>query len=430
MRRLGSEPRVDKALWLLACATPVVTGILMLLLVRGAGRYSPPDFGGPEPKATHEAALEILERGRTEMVFHPTGYAYLVAPVYLVLPRVPSSVLWVQILLLPSMVWSVARLAGLAGDGARRAALILMALYYPLGYYAASFSSVYPAMIFLSLALAWFLPSDGRDHVAIRAMASGAALGIATCLRPNLGLVGLVLVLASWITTRDLRRTAWRILPVAAVSLGLVVVMTWANPPEPGQLTRGSQAFHRSVLQGSYQFADKWWDWDWYESDGDPGFVAYREHIARIEAETGRPFTAPESQPVVAREAWRRISDHPWLALKKAAISAVRIWILIPTHLSSLPIKVIIALQEFVLLASAVGGALVLRRRPAGLALLAGTMVLVAASHLVLHVEPRYSLPARGAELALAAIGLERLWATSFGGLLTKRSSTGPGGSG
>lgn len=385
----------------------VLVGLLMLFAVRGLHRYSPPGFGGPEPKANHEAALEILERGRTEMTFHPTGYAYFTAVVYGVLPQVPLSVLLGQILLLPVLVMSVGRIAETVRTGSGVIARVLTALYYPLGYYAASYSAVYPAMVATTAAVALFIPHlTGRDSTW-RTIGAGACLGLATCLRPNLGAIGIVMAVASLVATRNVKRTVPHVSLVALVSSTPVIGMTWLNPPERGQFMRGSQALNRSLLQGTYQYADRWWDWDWYEDPRDSGHQAYMEHIARIERKTGRPFADPASQLVVRREALQRMKENPALSLKKAIISTVRVWILVPTHLTSMWPKVLIASQEVLLLGlSLVAGVLVLRRYRAASLLLIGVMLVVTVSHTLLHVEPRYSLPGKGVELALAGTAL------------------------
>jgi hypothetical protein len=393
----------------------------MLFLTKGPSHYRPPSYGGPEPQMTHEAALEIVQTGRTAMTYHPTGYSYLVAVVYLLLPeawRVPIAVLIVQIASLPLVAWCVGRIAAQFGD--QRLELWgnwTAALYYPLGYYAATFNNSFATLVFASLAVVGVLPLLGPNRSLGRSLLSGLALGAVACLRPNFGLLGIVFVLALWRATRSFREAIIRSAPIAAVSLGMLVLMTAINPPEPGQLVRGSQAAAKSLLEGTYQYSYDWWSWDWDRQPDDmrtsgfdnPAVRDYFEHLQKIEVETGKPATDPVTQAAIRREAWSRIIGMPANTLKKVLVSTVRIWIFVPTHLSSMAVKVLIAVQEFLLLGFALAGLVLMRGCPGGRLLAIGVLAVPTMSHWLLHIEPRYSLPARGIEVALAVVAIEAL---------------------
>lgn len=401
-RRPASEWRVV----LLYCL-PVVIGLFMLFYVRGADHYAAPKFGGEEPAFNHVAALDILRTGRTDMMFHPTGYAYLTAFVYAFLPNAVLSVLLVQIASLALLAELVRRLAlAMGGERSGWFGLVAAALYYPFGYYAASYSNVYPTMLFLTLAIVLLLPLLGRERSWPRGLAVGAALGVAVCLRGNFALVGGIFFFALWVGTRSLFEAVVRTLPIAVICLAVLGTMLSFNPPSPGQFTRGSQGMNSSLLLGSYQYADMWWDWDWNLTTG-----PYFDHEHELMKRSGEPAEHPKTQELMREAAWQRYSGDPANTLKKIAVSTIRIWVLVPTHLKSMPIKVAIAVQELALLGFAIAG-LVLLRRNRGLFVLAlGTLLVPTVTHWLLHVEPRYALPGKCMELSLAALAAYALYA-------------------
>jgi hypothetical protein len=399
----------------------IVIGSGMLLATKGLSHYRPPTFGGFEPALTQQAALEIVHTGRTEMTYHPTGYSYLVALVYLCLPdvwRLPIAVLILHILSLPLVAWCVGQIAAqFSGRRLETWGKWLAALYYPLGYYAATFNNNFATLVFTSLAIVGLLPLLGPNRSLRRSVLVGLALGAAACLRPNFGPLGVVFVLALWRATHSLREAIVRSAPIAVVSIGMLGLMTAANPPEPGQLFRGSQGMSRSLLEGTYQYSYAWWDWEWdHQPDDlrvtdfdDPAVRDFYEHLQKIEAETGKPAADPATQAVIRRAAWARIFGLPANTLKKVLISTVRIWILIPTHLSSMTVKILIAAQEFLLLGLALFGLGLMRRDPGWRLLAIGVLAVPTISHWLLHVEARYSLPARGVELALVVVAIEHI---------------------
>jgi hypothetical protein len=388
-------------------ALPVIGCFVVVVFVRGLGRYGYPDWGGDEPAANHYAALEILSTGRTTMMLHATGYSYLVALVYAFLPNVPLSVLAIQGLLLPAVVIATVRIAEkFGGDLAGRCALIVSGTYYAFPYYAAVFTGVFPPYLAVTGSIAVALPLLEKSAPR-RAAIAGILLGVAVCCRPNMALVGVVLFASIWWATRSVKTAFVRVLPVGAISLGMLVLMTLVNPPEPGQFVRGSYPMNRSILEGTYQFQDRWWDW---EPFGDEKVMAkFWVHEKRLEAESGHPMEHPDTQRLMRRDGLQRIRDYPLNSLKKAVISSVRIWILIPTQFDRLLYEVPFALLEGVLLALAIGGIVITRRRGGPWYLGVGVMAVVAAAHLVLHVEPRYSLPAKGVEVAFIAVALSAL---------------------
>ena len=408
-----SLPRIGVWADMVAYLLPLALATVFLISYRGVDHYAPPSFGGSEPAETQRGAIQILRTGTTDMTFHVTGYAYFCALVYLFLPNVPLSVLVVQIAMLPVVVWCVGRVAAeLGGPSLGRWGRLVAGAYYPFAYYALAFSSIYPAFVFLTLMVVWALPLHRGARSWARAAAVGAALGAVVCHRPNFALVGPFLVGSLWSATRSLREAVLRSFPVAAISLGMLAGMTAANPPDPGDLLRGSKGFGSSFLQGSFQYAYRWWDWEWIEDASDRGTSEYYALVKRLEQEAGERYPHPAVNLLMRREAWKRVVGQPLNSLKKAAISSVRLWIFIPTHLSSMTPKVMIAAQEFVVLCLAAGGLFYCARRAAFRFLLVGVLLAPILTHLLVTVEARYSLPARGAELALAVCGGFYFWGT------------------
>lgn len=402
---IAGLPRAHWMLRVFVVVFPLVLGMAFLHW-RGLTHYDPPDCGGAEPRDNHQSAMEVLAKGTTTRTFHATGYAYFIAVVYSVLPRRPLSVQVVQILLLPGVVFAVGRLAReLAGARAERLALIGTAIYYPFAYYAAAYSTMIPAFLAMSLAAPMALDLHGEKRSLGRGLVVGILLGIAVCHRPNLAIVGLFLVVSLWSATGRLREALLRALPVGVVSAGLLAGMTALNPPEPGELLRGSQGLNRGLLQGTYQYAARWWDWEWIEDEHDAGNTAYYAHLRRIENEVGENYPHPAVQALLRRDAIARIVGEPWNTAKKVLISSVRLWVFIPTHLESRAAKYLIAAQEFVLLGFAVLGFVVTGRRSRGAWWLAGIVATPMLLHALVTVEPRYSLPARPVELGLAVAG-------------------------
>ncbi len=399
----------------------VVVGIAMFFFTRGTHHYRPPNYGGFEPRQTQIAAMEILASGTTEMEFHATGYSYLVALVYLFLPPLPLSVLAIQIAALPLVVWSVGRMArSMGGAEIEEWGRWAACLYYPFGYYATAFSSIFFAFVFLSLSIAWLLPLVDSRRSVWRSVVVGTALGVVVCLRPNFALFGVVFLLSIWQGTRNFWEAIIRSLPIAAVSVGMLVAMTWFNPPPPGDLVRGVHAVSRGLLQGTYQYADTWWDWEWFgDNPDDPQWQLFITQLHRIQAETGKTIFLSdgqiwardkEAQVALKKAAFERIADHPAMYLKKVAISSVRGWITIPTQLSSWWIKVPVAIQEFLVLGLAIAGFIVAKLRGGPWLLALGVVFVPTFWNCLLSVEPRYTLPGRGMLIALMSVALATMW--------------------
>ncbi len=411
-----------------AYLAPVAIAFLMLVFLRGVDHYAPPDCGGPEPRENHLAALEILDHGTTTMTFHTTGYAYLTALVYLFLPNQPLSVLLVQIALLPLVVWCTGRLVAAAtNEQFAIVGRLVAGLYYPFAYYSLAYSSIVPAFIFVTLALALAMPLLQGGRSWRRSTAVGLALGVAVCARPNYGLVGVFIALGLWVATRSLWEAIIRATPIAVISIGLLVGMRAANPPEPGQLLRGSWGLSRGLLQGSYQYSHRWWDWEWIEDPSDVGAQEYYAHLHRLEAEAGETYPHAEVLRLMRRDARARILGLPLNTMKKVVISSVRLWIFIPTHLESRFVKYTIGMQEVLILLAAIVGLAHIRKRPGLRWVLVGVVLTPILTHLLITVEARYSLPSRGVEMALASVGflvVARRWLPA---LVPPSSATEPG---
>ena len=398
----------------------VVAGCGMLFITHNWKHYAPPGYGGFEPGETQRGAIEIRQRGRTDMDFHTPGYPYLVALVYLLLPRVPVSMLAVQIACLPLVVWSVGRISrDFAGPSLEPWGRWAACLYYPLAYYAVTFNSIFVTFLFVNLCLVFLAPLLRGPRSFWRSALVGLGLGVVVCFRPNFAVLGIAFALAIWKETRNLWEAVIRALPIAAVSAGMLVAINAANPPPPGQFLRGSQGVNRQMLEGTYQYADQWWDWEWFEDSTSPGSKKFYDHLRRIEQETGSTIigenektfvTSPAAQAALRRDALKRMTDYPWNTVKKLLISTVRTWIFVPTHLSSMPVKIAITVEEFFVLALALYGLWLLWIGGGPWELALGVLVAITMWSWILDVEPRYSLPGRGVELALMVVALETIW--------------------
>ncbi len=401
-----------------------VLAALVFFYLRGLRLYAPPDFGGFEPAFNHFAGIEITETGVTTMTYHPTGYAYVTGLIYLLLPNVPFSVIAVQVASLPWLVHLVRRLFGaLGGPTAARWGLVVAALYYPFAYYSVVYNSTYFSFLFTTWAMVLVTDLLGARRSWGRIVGAGLLLGAVVCMRAHFGVLGLFFFGAIWAARRSFKEALVRAVPMGAVCCGLLLTMVAFNPPEPGQFTRGSHPLSRSLLEATYQYERSWWDWEWTIGE-DKAFLA---EVQRIEAITGKPYTDPATQPLVRDVAWERITGKPLNQLKKIAISTVRVWVLVPTHLQSRGIKVVIACQELLLLGLAVAGLVLVRRNRGVFVLCLGAMALPTVMHWFLHVEPRYSLPCKVVELGLATISARALYARLRGTKRFLRADVGPG---
>lgn len=385
---------------------PVLAGLALLFVHKGVGHYSPPDCGGIEPALNHFAALEILRSGRTAMTFHATGYSYFVAFVYLFFPNTPVSVLGVQMALSPIVVLMTGRLVGrLCGAIHEPTGRIAAGLYYPFAYYSVAFSTIVPPLTFVTAFSLVSLRLFDESPPKASSWLGGLFLGLAVCHRPNLAPLGVFLFVGLLVAKRNFVAAVQRTFPVALVSLGLLGIMTYVNPPLGGQLLRGSQGFSRGILQGTYQYAHRWWDWEWIEDPRDPGQQEYERRLKEIETEVGKKYPDPALEKPLRAEAWRRMVTLPCNTARKILISLIRIWIAIPTHSSSMALKVVIAVLEFAVLLAAVLGVFTARTSGGIRVFLIGSLLTPCALHAFVTVEPRYSLPVRALYLAFAVVG-------------------------
>jgi hypothetical protein len=186
-----------------------------------------------------------------------------------------------------------------------------------------------------------------------------------------------------------------------------------ANPAREGEHIRGGQGMARSLLMGSYQYAYQWWDWEPFETSTTlRGALEYRDHLERLQKQSGEGLDHPATQRLVIEAGWQRYMSSPALFLKKAFISAVSVWILIPTFFGSALLSIAFAIAEATLLALAIDGYILTARTTRLWPFLLGLLLIPTLFHIPFHVEARYSSPMKPLELALAAVAITRLWSS------------------
>jgi hypothetical protein len=398
-------------------------------VLRGVHRYDAPGYGGPELRFTQWGAEEILATGTTDQVYHPSGHYYWVALVYLLLPRQLNSVIVVQILLLPALVAAATRLAReIGGDRSALAALVLNACYPAYAFYAAYPHGAFVLILLMTMTALLSIPLIRDDRVAWwQPVLAGLFLGATTCFKPYYGTVGIVLAVAVLYGRRSWRDLLARVTPVALVSLLLFGAMTLANPPREGELIRGGQGMARSLLMGSYQYAYQWWDAEPFETSTTlPGAIEYQAHLERLQQQTGEDFEHPETQRLILEAGKQRYRDSPALLAKKALISIVSVWILVPSFAGSWILTAAFAVGELTLLALAIAGLVHTARTTRLWPFLLGLLLIPTLFHIPFHVEARYSSPMKPIELALAAVAITSLWSSWSSRSAPKASSASP----
>lgn len=184
---------------------------------------------------------------------------------------------------------------------------------------------------------------------------------------------------------------------------------------------RGSFGLWSGLLVATYQYEYQWWDWDWYFDDSYRGYREYTKRVQEIERDTGFPISDPRSEAALQQAAIERVVGEPLNTLKKMLISAVRVWVLVPTQLTSFAPRLIVGLGELLLLGVALYGATGLRRTPFYW-LCVGIVMVPTLTHMLLHVEPRYALPGKPLEIVFACAGAWRLVRPRLGdGFPTRR---------
>lgn len=371
-------------------------------LLLGGELFAPAAALGHSEAMYHAMALEILQTGATADAFHPPGYAAFVALIYGLFGAEPGWVRLVQAALLPVPVACAARIGRvLGGRGVALGAAGAMALHPAAARYATNLYSDLLCIVGVSMVAAGLIPvlvgRKGSSWVA------AVGLALALWVRPGWALLGPLLVLAVLATggTRLAGRTLW---PVALVSgLALAANLAWF-PPEPGAPVRGAHTASASLLLGTWQFEDRLWDWDFLEP-GEPNYDRFRaqedEVIASVPGK-GRPH--PDVKAAIRSAAWQRYR-HPPRLFKKLGISAVRLWVLFPTGASP-PVRWAFVLLDVAALLLALVGLRALGRR---VWLVAPFVVTPLLLHGLMHVEPRYAVPARAVWFACAAVGVASL---------------------
>lgn len=395
------SPRGRLAILLLS-ALPILSAVMQM---QGAGPWGA-DLGlldeGSRPH--HQAALDLLATGRTDADFHPPGYAVFLAAVYFLAGPVPAAVRITQILLLPIIVGATAA-AGRALGGPRVGwgAAALMALHPAVPRYALRLHGDLLLVLGVSLVAAGALPLlRGRGGSSLLA---GIGLAIAVFIRPPWALLGPLLVLAALVVSGPWRTARVMLLPAVLASAALALNILWF-PPEEGALVRGSHAASSSLLLGTFQYDEQQWDWT-FLGPGDPTWQRYaraRDLVVMKHPGKGRPH--PDVKRALRDEAWSRYRE-PGRLPKKLFIGTARLFVQFPTGAPR-------NLQwAFIAVDAVIGGLALLglvrlrRRAPLVLAFVLVPVLL----HSVLHVEPRYAVPARGLWYASASVGWLSLWA-------------------
>ncbi len=394
---------------------------------RAHGHYVPPGFGGPEPARNHFAAMHILETGVSGLTDYPPGYAYLTALIYVLLPNIPLSVVWFQVVLTGLMVFLVPSQVArrLEQNGFRRHVLfedifrLCLFAYYPFTYYAAVYSGIVPAL-FLATQVLLFSADIilARDEARMRAsLKAGIWMGGLAILRPDFAPIGVLFAVTALIRFRTTLREWFKaVMPIGVVSLLMLVTFTILNLPQNGKILHGDAYIARSLLLGSCQYDERFWDFDFAIDSTHPSMMVCHNFINAME----KKYDADFFEPVVAEElrtkAWSRYRADPLMAAKKVLISIVRIWVLTPTQLKNMAMTAVITLQEIVLLLLAVFGALRLIKPTWLKAYTILLLLMPGLTHPFFHIEPRLCLPLKGLEVGLAALTLVVLFGSFFQG--------------
>jgi hypothetical protein len=346
----------------------------------------------------HTMALEILASGGSTDAFHPPGYAAIVAGIYGLFGPEPGWVRVVQAVLLPVPIFCAMRVGrALGGGGVAWFAALAMALHPAAPQYATNVHSDFLVLVAVSMVAGGALPSlvGGRGSPWMAAL----GLALAVWVRPAWALLGPLLLLGGF-GVAGWRKSVRTLAPAALLSIVVLMVNLAWFPPEPGAVVRGSHAASASLLLGSWQYEGRWWDWR-FVGPGDANYERFREHEDAIIASVpgkGRPH--PDVKAAIRAAAWERYEDRDRM-LKKVAISSVRLWVLFPTGASP-PIQfAFVALDLLLLLLALRGLALLGRRSWLILPFLAVPLLL----HGLMHVEPRYAVPARAVWYVCAVVG-------------------------
>ena len=360
----------------------------------------------------HFAALEIIESGTTHLTYHPMGYSYMIAFFYALLPKSWNyylvSISVIQILSLPVLVWCAGRLAE---DWGRKElkpwAMMFCALYLPIANYASVPTTVFPPLVLLSVIVVLIQPAFTSGKLGLtRLLIIGVLLGAATSIRPQVGLLGPVIGLTLWLVHKKFWLAFRLTLPIGLASLFIFGSMIVANKSKSEALLPGGQGAGYSLLIGSYQFERAWFPWKPAHYPNNPDSKPIWDHVERLEQETGFPRSHPLMAGRMAEAAWQRYRD-PARAFRKIALSILSIHIITPQFNRNVIFKRAVVGLEFILLALALIGGWLVKRRHRFWPWVFGIMLITPMTFMFLHIEPRYSLPFRMFELILAAIALD-----------------------
>ena len=365
--------------------------------------FAPAEALGHTFGKNHAMAVEILQTGTTSGAFHPPGYAVIVAAVYGALGPEPGGVRIEQAALLGVPVACAAHVGrALGGRRVAYLAAAATALHPALPRYATYLHADLLCAVGVSLLAAGAIPRLLGQKGSRAAAAVGLALAL--WVRPGWALLGPLLVLGgiAAVGTKQTARTLW---PAAALSvLALGANLLWF-PPEPGAPVRGSHTASASLLLGSWQYEGRLWDWD-FVGPGDVNYERFREQEdAVIESVPGKGRPHPDVKAAIRAAAWQRYR-HPPRLVRKVAISGVRLWVLFPTGASP-PVQFAFVALDLAVLGFALAGIAALRRRAW---LVVPFLAVPLLLHGLMHVEPRYAVPARAVWFACAAVGASRLW--------------------
>jgi 4-amino-4-deoxy-L-arabinose transferase-like glycosyltransferase len=433
MRSCGAA-RYD--FYVAATITVVVLAEFMALTVF-AGLGQLPVQGGDGP--TYDAlATNLLDYGSFSLdplkpdeptVTRTPGYPGLLVLIYGLAGRSAFAVRAVQFLLLVVGAWALYRASiHLVGRPASAVAGVLFATYQPF-VFMATFHLTETMATCLACVTAWVVVTAGRTPGLY--LGAGSLLGLLALTRPSFAFFPFVLIGAVLLGFRPLpfrQRIRAGVYILAGFS---VVVLPWTarNYAVSGRLvplgTGSGWGLYLSAQQYTGEIS--------YRVDRDEWRSIIAEYDARqrrgrstAQAETGWPSAYPVSVraelevdrefTVDAAEKFR--SARPTTVLRSVPIRIAYLWS--PADFSPWTTG---AYHRFVqgwhiaLVAFAVLGLWICNRRQPAYFVFLAFPVYLTALHLVFHIEPRYSFPARPFVLAFAAAGMFRCfrWVASRG---------------
>lgn len=348
-----------------------------------------------------------LEPPYAPAIFRTPGYPAFLACVYGLVGHSVRAALWANALLDTASCWLLFRLAARRLDAPAAHAVLLLAATYPFLVQAVGLLSPESLSVFLGLVLVALVERWPDEGGWPRVVAAGVVLGALAWVKPVfLPLPALLLV------AERLRGRAWR--PALARCALVGALATAALVP---WVVRNQRAFGRPVLAGELGLVV----WHGTLDFADERDALIRESFDRAAAEGDHYETARgwyddgaaevrESDALLDR-AFARMRERPLGAFVLDPLRRVpRLWV--STTYATGPWWVgagaAAACVGYLLLAG--NGLARLRGRLGTLAVWWVLPVHLTLVNAALHVEARYTLPARPSLLLLAGVGLHAAW--------------------